>query len=179
MTWTDPQMEALGQLWMEGRTASQIASLLGAGITRNAVIGKVHRLGLCSGDNIGLRAATIKSSAVTLERGVRRAPRTIPEAAPALVSSGDCGDGAVARAVKRTASISPSVAIADLTDETCRWPIDDPDSRELRYCGALAIGAKPYCADHSKLAYQPARPARRPHDRHALFPGLVAATQKA
>jgi len=169
-------METLGRLWMEGRTASQIAGVLGAGITRNAVIGKVHRLGLSSGANIGLRAATIKSSASGGVRDAEDAPKTVPEAAPVKAR---VADRIVASAPKTTSPVSSYITIAGLTDEKCRWPVDDPDSTEFLYCGAAALGNAPYCPQHCKLAYQPARPMRRPPDRHALFPGLVAVPQKA
>lgn len=127
------QLETFSQLWLEGETASRIASLLGSGF-----------------DDIGLRMAAIESAASALERSDESAPKTVPQATPA----------------------SSSVTIAGLTDETCRWPIDDLAGAELQYCGAPAVGTGPYCARHSKMAYLPTRPARRPPARNALIPHL-------
>ena len=135
MDGTDRQRETFSPLWLEGETASRIASLLGCGF-----------------DNIGWRMAGIESAVSTLERSDESAPKAVPQAAP----------------------LSLSVTIAGLTNETCRWPIDDLDSTVLRYCGAPTVGTGPYCARHSKLAYLPARPARRPADRNVLIPRLRA-----
>jgi len=171
-------METLSRLWMQGKTASQIAELLGEGVSRNAVIGKVHRLGLCSGENVAVRAAAIKSGAFAGDRDDESAPKRGAEEASVKPPAG-AAPSAPANVKKRTVPISSSITIADLTDETCRWPVNEPDVTEFRYCGATVVRGAPYCARHSKLAYQPTRPVRRPPDRHALFPGLVAAAQKA
>lgn len=177
MNWTDPQLQTLGRLWMEGKTSSTIASLLGPGVTRNAVIGKVHRLGLCRGDKADVAAAVIGSGASVEDRGDESEPSAVSEQPPVEATDEETSDGARmdADTNERAAPAAPSVTIAKLTDGMCRWPIDDPDSAELRYCGAPAVGATPYCARHSKLAYAPARPVRRPPDRTALF-GVVAKT---
>jgi len=126
----DRQPETRSELWLEGETASRIASLLGSGFV-----------------DIGLRMAAIEPSAPALEHGGESAPKTV--AAANFPSS--------------------SVTIAGLTDVTCRWPLDDIDAAALRYCGAPTLGAGPYCARHSKLAYQPTRLVRRAPDRKALM----------
>lgn len=172
-------METLSRLWMEGRTASQIAESLGNGITRNAVIGKAHRLGLCSGENVVARAETIASGALVSGRDEESADSNLSEKSPVDESSGIEGDRPNVNVKKRSTPLPSSVTIAELTDATCRWPVDEPGSSGFRYCGAPVAGTAPYCSRHAKLAYQPTKPVRRPPDRHALFPGLVASAPKS
>ena len=148
MSWTDERVEQLRQAWMEGKSASQIASLLGHGLTRNAVIGKVHRLGLAG-------------RAKVAEPG---APRR-PLARPAASAGGAPGRAAFARPRRRAARIvrgatalaiqpqalaeaqpeeiesvvlpmSVRVTIVELKESMCRWPLGDPASAEFRYCGS-------------------------------------------
>ncbi|MBV8104668.1 MAG: GcrA cell cycle regulator [Hyphomicrobiales bacterium] len=172
MSWTDERVEQLKQHWLEGKSASQIASLLGNGLTRNAIIGKVHRLGLAG-------RAKSPSSGVSRPRqsppqhGQRRvsSPRA-PSVAPRIVR------GATALAINPlplTATepepfesvvlpMSLRVTIVELKEAMCRWPLGDPTSPDFRYCGS-PVSSGPYCAHHSGLAYQPAQERRRERDR--------------
>jgi GcrA cell cycle regulator len=162
MTWTDERVETLKRLWADGRSASQIATELG-GITRNAVIGKVHRLGL---------SGRAKSPAATAPRP--RKPRSHPTllrvARPAVR-----GNTALAQAFDLEVEPEPELvdnviplgqrrSLLELSEDTCRWPIGDPGTAEFFFCGGPAVTALPYCAYHSRVAYQPAnlRRDRRP-----------------
>jgi GcrA cell cycle regulator len=172
MSWTDERVEQLKQHWTDGKSASQIAGLLGDGITRNAVIGKVHRLGLAG------RAKSPSSSAL---RPRRSAPspaahhpvaRRLPPAAPRIVRT------ATALAITPEAiteaepevfenvvvPMSLRVTIIELKEAMCRWPLGDPTTAEFRYCGS-PVASGPYCAYHGRLAYQPAQERRRERDR--------------
>ena len=136
MAWTEDRVETLKTLWNEGLSASQIAGRLG-GVTRNAVIGKVHRLGLSG------RAAPAKPKAVqpkaeappVRERVVQMDPATFAGSGPTVSSIGA---------------------------NECKWPIGDPATEDFHFCGQGAAGGKPYCAYHSQLAFQP---SRAPRDR--------------
>ena len=178
MSWTDERIELLRKLWSEGLSASQIASELGQ-VTRNAVIGKVHRLGL---------AGRAKVSTASVARPVRKAPAH--RVAAVGVSSGVT---AIARPVMRgnaalkvmslqqeesyalvqepedvVIPMSQRVTIMELREGMCKWPMGDPSSAEFRYCGAQAGGGSgPYCAYHSRTAYQPPADRRR-HDRRVM-----------
>jgi GcrA cell cycle regulator len=169
MAWTDEIVEQLKQHWMDGKSASQIASLLGNGVTRNAVIGKVHRLGLAG------RAKTPSSGA---SRPRRLAPPAHRVAGPRLSPAPRMMRGATALAIAPQAlseleqpefesvvvPMSLRVTIIELKESMCRWPLGDPTSSEFRYCGSpTACG--PYCAYHGGLAYQPAQERRRDRDR--------------
>jgi GcrA cell cycle regulator len=157
---------------MEGKTASQIASLLGHGVSRNAVIGKVHRLGLAgrakSPNSGGARQRRLAPSP-TAHRAV--APRLTP-AAPRMIR----GATALAIAAEALSEADPQVfesvvvpmslrvTIVELKESMCRWPLGDPATSEFRYCGSPAASG-PYCAYHGGLAYQSAQERRREHDR--------------
>jgi GcrA cell cycle regulator len=170
MAWTDEIVEQLKQHWMDGKSASQIASLLGNGVTRNAVIGKVHRLGLAG------RARTPSSVASRPRRLAQPPAHRI--AGPRLSPAPRMMRGATALAIAPQAlseleqpefesvvvPMSLRVTIIELKESMCRWPLGDPTSSEFRYCGSpTACG--PYCAYHGGLAYQPAQERRRDRDR--------------
>lgn len=172
MSWTDERVEQLRLHWTEGKSASQIAALLGHGLTRNAVIGKVHRLGLAG-------RAKSPSAAISRPRQPRPAPSIHRSAAPrpsAAVPRIARGAAAFAIAPQALADadaqdfesvvvpMSLRVTIVELREAMCRWPLGDPASPEFRYCGSHAA-AGPYCPHHGALAYQPAQERRRERDR--------------
>jgi GcrA cell cycle regulator len=173
MSWTDERVELLRQLWLDGKSASQISAQLGHGLTRNAVIGKVHRLGLAG-------RAKSPSSAPAAPRPVaapRVAPRPAPSAAPAARPSVR-GNTALAVSPEPMFEARPvfleedvvvpmslRVTIVELKEAMCRWPLGDPSSQEFRYCGSPASGASPYCTHHGQLAYQPVQDRRRERER--------------
>ncbi len=135
MTWTDEKIEKLKKLWEKGLSASQIAERLGDGISRNAVIGKVHRLGLKS------RPSPVKTARKTGE-GEKAAPARKP------------------RARRRTEE--RRVHLLDLTERMCKWPIGHPGEPDFHFCGKPSEPGLPYCAEHCAEAYQaPARRDRR------------------
>ena len=157
---------------MEGKSASQIASLLGNGLSRNAVIGKVHRLGLAGrAKSPGLVSSRPRPSASSPAAHRAAAPR-MATAAPRITR------GATALAIAPQAlmeaepeafesvvvPMSLRVTIIELKEAMCRWPLGDPASSEFRYCGSPAASG-PYCAYHGSLAYQPAHDRRRDRDR--------------
>jgi GcrA cell cycle regulator len=171
MAWTDETVEQLKQHWIDGKSASQIASLLGNGVTRNAVIGKVHRLGLAG------RAKTPGASVPRPRRVApppahRMAPQRIASHAPRMVR----GATALALAPETLTELeqpefesvvvpmSLRVTIVELKESMCRWPLGDPATSEFRYCGS-PTAAGPYCTYHGGLAYQPAQERRRDRDR--------------
>ncbi len=164
MSWTDERVELLRKLWLDGLSASQIANALSNGITRNAVIGKVHRLGL---------SGRVKTSAPTAPR-----PRVKP-LRPSTPRPSVRGNTALAiksfpleaqepqRFEEVVIPISERVTIMELKEAMCRWPLGDPTTAEFRFCGAKkpTEAAGPYCAYHSRIAYQPVQERRRDRDR--------------
>ena len=161
MSWTDERVTVLKKLWAEGHSASQIAKQLG-GVTRNAVIGKVHRLGL--------------SGRATPSRPVKRPPRlarpkprfvaataatATPAASPALPGPVDVP--ALPERSQALTALPPlpmddgvPATILTLRDSMCKWPIGDPADPKFAFCGRKA-DCGPYCTEHAAVAFQPAR----------------------
>ena len=158
MSWTDERVETLKKLWTDGLSASQIAAELG-GITRNAVIGKVHRLGMSG-------RAKLPSSAAPRPRKAGPHSQMLRVSRPSMR-----GNTALAHAYELEAEAEPELidnviplgqrrTLLELTEETCRWPIGDPGSADFFFCGGQSITSLPYCAYHSRVAYQPANVRR-------------------
>jgi GcrA cell cycle regulator len=162
MGWTEERVELLKKLWADGLSASQIAAELG-GITRNAVIGKVHRLGLSG-------RAKSPSSSVPRQRKPRsssmiRVPRAHIR-------------GNTALAYDYVAEPEPELIeipveqrknLLQLTEATCHWPVGDPGSTDFFFCGGQSNEGSPYCNFHSRVAYQPASERRRERQQRSAF----------
>ena len=149
MAWTEDRVEILTKLWAEGLSASQIAGKLG-GVTRNAVIGKVHRLGLsgrAKPKRKTARPAAPKRVATARKRPAIRkrvAPRAAPKPVPVPLEAKPLPNGDYA-------------TIMTLTESLCKWPLGDPTSSDFRFCGRSTDKGEPYCKAHAQLAYQPSR----------------------
>ena len=171
MSWTDERVEQLKQHWMDGKSASQIAGLLGHGVTRNAVIGKVHRLGLAGrAKSPSLLSARPRPSAppaarrVVAPRPASVAPRITRGATALAVAPEALADAEPEAFESVVVPMSLRVTIVELKEAMCRWPLGDPATSEFRYCGSPAASG-PYCAYHGSLAYQPVQERRRDRDR--------------
>jgi GcrA cell cycle regulator len=180
VTWNDERVELLKKLWAEGRSASQIAAEIG-GVSRNAVIGKVHRLGLSGRAKVPSAASARpreKAPAAPRERSLpaaasaRPAQPTAQEPAPRPASIGATAlaqprpvePAPVERLVPRENVVVPiaeRVTIMDLREGMCRWPIGDPSTSEFRFCGAGTYTGATYCEHHAQMAYQPSAERRR------------------
>jgi GcrA cell cycle regulator len=161
MNWTDDRVDLLKKLWSDGLSASQIAGELG-GISRNSVIGKVHRLGL---------SGRAKSPSSSVPR--QRKPR--PHAHMIRISRASVrGNTALAQMhafeidaepepalIENIIPIAQRCSILELNDSKCRWPVGDPSSADFFFCGGKTMEGLPYCGGHSRLAYQPAADRRR------------------
>ncbi|HTK12505.1 MAG TPA: GcrA family cell cycle regulator [Xanthobacteraceae bacterium] len=158
MGWTDERVELLKKLWADGLSASQIAAELG-GVTRNAVIGKVHRLGLSG-------RAKSPSSAVPRPRKPRsttlRISRPAVRGNTALAYSFDTEEEPEQQIIENVVPMGQRRTILELNEHTCRWPVGDPSSQEFYFCGGNTQAELPYCSYHSRIAYQPASDRRRP-----------------
>lgn len=167
MSWTDDRVAQLSKLWADGLSASQIAAELG-GVTRNAVIGKVHRLGLsgrAKSSSSGASKPRRKPSAPRTggySRTTRSGggPRTI--GATALKMDADLDVLLDAKPVEDVVvPISRKLELLQLTEATCKWPTGDPTLPGFSFCGHQTADDKPYCGYHSKVAFQPPSERRR------------------
>lgn len=148
MSWTEERVAQLRQLWGNGKSASEIAEILG-GVSRNAVIGKAHRLELSG------RPSPIKRKEDE-EEVVAAAP---VEAAPPVIEK------VPAKPVPERKS--GGATILNLTERMCKWPIGDPRDKDFHFCGKGAHGNLPYCAEHAAIAYQP--PGKRRDEDRAIL----------
>jgi GcrA cell cycle regulator len=158
MAWTDERVELLKKLWAEGLSASQIAGRLGS-VTRNAVIGKVHRLGL-SGRATTSRMKSHRPrprlAAKRLAKG-RFAPLGNP-AFRALYAEAEAYQPPVEELV---IPMAERKSIASLDECSCRWPIGDPQMSDFYFCGKKKVPGLPYCEFHARRAFQPPQSRRR------------------
>lgn len=168
MAWTDDRVDLLKKLWAEGLSASQIAGRLG-GVTRNAVIGKVHRLGLSG------RATTSRMKSHRPRNRVPGTPKRASKARftntgnPALRALYSANEGGEPFAIPEedlTIPMEQRKSIQTLEENHCRWPIGDPQSSEFHFCGRPKVPGLPYCEHHSCRAFQPPQAKRR--DRQQL-----------
>lgn len=177
MSWTDERVEILKRMWAEGQSASQIAKELG-GVTRNAVIGKVHRLGL-SNRNQGTAAPEAEAkpaapAAAAPEPKAKPEPKPEPKtesAAPpmsaarrAIIPAGqplppqpsanEISPEALAK-VNEVEKKAKKLSLMELTERTCKWPVGDPATEDFWFCGLPVQQGKPYCEAHVGVAFQP------------------------
>ena len=175
MGWNDERVDLLKKLWSDGLSASQIAGRLG-GVTRNAVIGKVHRLGL-SGRATTSRMKSHRPRARSQATKRLMKPRFANLGNPALRQL-YLGDSEPYTPSAEELVIPPNErrSIQTLTEASCRWPIGDPQQSDFHFCGRKKVLGLPYCEFHARRAFQPPQPRRR--DREAGVP-MVAGGQPA
>jgi GcrA cell cycle regulator len=153
VSWTKERVELLQKLWLEDSSASLIAAELG-GISRSAVMGKIHRMGLCGR---GQPASTAKQERKAQAAGQREfrlaaigsaALRLVPKAAP----------GRRPQIFEPVAvPVAKMLTVAALTQHTCKWPIGDTREGGFRFCGHDTLSGVPYCRYHTTIAYRAGR----------------------
>ncbi|MCK5384275.1 MAG: gcrA cell cycle regulator family protein [Alphaproteobacteria bacterium] len=148
MSWTEDRVSLLKRLWGEGHTAAEIAKQLG-GVTRNAVIGKAHRLKLSN------RVSPIQQNKKPANKNVeRKTAKKTSSVAPASghnISTISSLKGMQATYSNKSGEL---YSLMDLKPRMCRWPCGDPKHEDFGFCGDAAMPGLPYCEKHAKLAYQ-------------------------
>ncbi|MEG9861308.1 MAG: GcrA family cell cycle regulator [Parvularculales bacterium] len=182
MSWTEERVETLKELWATGLSASQIARQMG-GITRNAVIGKVHRLGLAArAPRQAKRTAPAQAPQLAVPTKVTRftneaseisredlhasSPQATREATHNSPVDTPAGEEINAQSTAETPQGArvgvPAPTVLTLTERVCKWPIGNPGEKDFHFCGLKAAGAGiPYCDYHFRIAYQPVERRRR------------------
>jgi GcrA cell cycle regulator len=164
MSWTEQQIQMLKDMWGHGFSASDIAGRLGGGLTRNAVIGKAHRLKLSAGlaatrgtSSGGLRTPSQVSGMADIKSSRKR---VMLRPLPVLPTPSTTN---VTKPIQRESFRSPmdstkprseGIAVTKAGDRHCRWPVGDPRSPDFRFCGCNVHEGLPYCTDHARVAYQ-------------------------
>ncbi len=130
MSWTDERVSELSRLWTAGYSASAIGRMLG--VSKNAVVGKAHRMRLES------RPSPIRRDQRTPMR------RRVPMPAPSTQE----------RIVVAPPPPPPRWTVTrNANGRSCLWPFGDPGEPEFHFCGAQAVEGKPYCPEHCARAY--------------------------
>ncbi len=160
LDWSAERIALLKRRWAEGLSASTIARELGPGVSRCAVLGKVHRLKLVQPE--------FKRRHFRKERARKRprAPRPVarPRGRPSQLTEtfyalgldalfGPPDTGTLHQHAGR--AFGPACGLLDLTDATCRWPVGEPDEADFVFCGAAPFRRHPYCVAHCLIAYRP------------------------
>ena len=140
MSWTDEKVTKLKELWGKGNTASQIAEIIG-GISRNAVIGKAHRLNLSA--KIKTRTATSsKNFDTSKEENNFKSKRGRRSKFQSLI-------------IEKDFEPENPKQLEELDENTCKWPIGHPDEKNFYFCGRSSLKDFSYCKLHLLYAYQP------------------------
>jgi GcrA cell cycle regulator len=173
MAWTDDRVDLLKKLWAEGLSASQIAGRLGS-VTRNAVIGKVHRLGLSGRATTSRMKSHRPRQRMAAKRLAKSRYATIGN--PALRALYNAETNVYLPPTEELViPVAERKSIQTLTEVTCRWPIGDPQNTEFHFCGKNKVPGLPYCEFHARRAFQPPQTRRR--ERGGAEPAQAALAQ--
>jgi GcrA cell cycle regulator len=165
MDWTAEAIDQLRAFWAEGHSTAEIGRRMG--ISKNAVVGKAHRL------NLPARPSPIRREAEgdAAPRPVPQ-PRRLPGATPTLAAAPPVREAAPLRRLEAAAPVTAPVAAAPppqamvvrpfprASARSCCWPLGEPGTPDFRFCTGNATPGKPYCAEHASVAYVRVRERR-------------------
>ena len=158
MSWTEEKVAKLKELWGKGSTASQIAEIIG-GISRNAVIGKAHRLNLSAKIKTRSVASSQKINGSRNEKNILLTKRGRKSKFKSLIIDND---------------FEPENPrqLEELDENSCKWPIGHPDEKSFYFCGRSSLKDFSYCKLHLLYAYQPKGKKEEVPEKEDI-PGLI------
>tara|TARA_B100000575_G_scaffold281296_1_gene271801 strand:+ start:166 stop:660 length:495 start_codon:yes stop_codon:yes gene_type:complete len=140
MSWTEEKVNKLKELWGKGNTASQIAEIIG-GITRNAVIGKAHRLNLSA----KIKTRTVSSNE-NYDNAVEQRNNKIKRGRRSKFKS---------LIIEKDFEPENPKQLEELDENSCKWPMGHPNEKSFYFCGRTSLKDFSYCKLHLLYAYQP------------------------
>jgi GcrA cell cycle regulator len=157
MSWNEEKVNKLKELWGKGNTASQIAEIIG-GISRNAVIGKAHRLNLSA--KIKTRTATSNQNFEdSINQGNNKSKKVRKSKFKSLI-------------IEKDFEPENPKQLEELDESSCKWPIGHPDESSFYFCGRSSLKDFSYCKLHLLYAYQPKGKKEEPTEKEEI-PDLI------
>lgn len=152
MAWTDQMVEDLIKMWGEGLTTGEIGKRLG--VSKNSIVGKVHRLGL-SGRPSPIKKKDGEEGIIVKEpepkakpeKNNHKAEKALPQKTEEKCEVKNCCNEHLKR------SFNHKTSLTDLDNHTCRWPLGDPKDENFHFCGKKVKIGQTYCDEHSAVAY--------------------------
>ena len=158
MSWTDEKISKLKELWGKGNTASQIAEIIG-GISRNAVIGKAHRLNL---------SAKIKSRSVSSNQNFQN-----DKEESNLKQKQGRKSKFQSLIIEKDFEPENPKKLEELDESSCKWPVGHPEEKSFYFCGRSSLKDFSYCKLHLLYAYQPKGKREEPTDKDEETPQYI------
>lgn len=160
MAWTDEMVEQLREMWKQGLTTGEIGKRLG--VSKNSIVGKVHRLGLSgrpspikkkdtsetTPTNIDVSETPVKTSSPKTEKKIGKPDKKAEEKELPIFSEEKIETSALSHH-----SHNGNTSLTDLDNHTCRWPIGDPKDENFHFCGKKVRIGQTYCDEHANIAY--------------------------
>ena len=154
MSWNDEKVAKLKELWGKGNTASQIAEIIG-GLSRNAVIGKAHRLNLSS--KIKTRISSNQNFQNGINENITKQKKGRKSRFQSLI-------------IEKDFEPENPKKLEELDDSSCKWPIGHPEEESFYFCGRSSLKDFSYCKLHLLYAYQPKGKKEEPTDKEEEVP---------
>lgn len=164
--WTEERIKQLKDLWAEGHSATRIAGLM-SGLTRNAVLGKVHRLGLSNRrTKVSLLGVATGDAAVVSQSPTRRRRPQLTPGVPrpklkVIVNPEPTPPARDDTAIWEAAPGEKPVPLPEVEADMCRWPLGDPREKNFGFCGCPKAPGTSFCAHHKQLAFSKKRRRRK------------------
>ena len=145
MAWTEEKVKKLKEYWKKGYSTGEIGRMIG--VSKNAVVGKAHRLGLDS------RPSPIKPEKSV--KNIKTAKTKVKETKAPEKGKAKPGDKEKAKEEPKKEKVvrTDGISLLELNKSSCRWPQGDPKEKNFSFCGRPCVEGRPYCAEHVREAY--------------------------